>query len=119
MDVGDERPTQILVDVFNQLRGSVNVGATPECLPEIDLERHLITASLPFLRCAALLFSNLTDVPAPPSLHGMCVIILLGKGNLTKSTFDFIRLRAYKITVYACCIACIKHSNTQTRIYNF
>jgi len=59
-----------LIGVFTHIYNCVGV---PCQLPNVDsLEHHVITASLPFLRCAALLFQSLTDVPEPPQLHALC-----------------------------------------------
>lgn len=38
------------------------------------LEGHVVSASLPFLRCAAILFRHITQVPEPAALHGMRVL---------------------------------------------
>jgi len=69
MDVAEDSIS--LVEVFSKLH-SVIGAPCEDAVTESALENHLITASLPFLRCAAFLFSNLTDVAAPPALHGWC-----------------------------------------------
>ena len=80
MEVGED-DNQILVNVYNRLYTSIGVPNVTKGPSAADLEIHLIKASLPFLRCAALLFANLTDVPAPAALHGKCLMSLLGTNN--------------------------------------
>ncbi|XP_067943651.1 E3 ubiquitin-protein ligase UBR2-like isoform X2 [Watersipora subatra] len=60
-----------LIQVYMRIHASIGI-VKPQSAPSArQLQTHIINASLPFLRCAALLFANLTDVPAPPALHAL------------------------------------------------
>ena len=66
MDVDREGLIGVYTHIYNCIGIACQLPSSAD-----HLERHVIAASLPFLRCAALLFHSLTDVPEPAQLHGM------------------------------------------------
>ena len=66
MDVDREGLIGVYTHIYNCIGIACQLPSSAD-----HLERHVITASLPFLRCAALLFHSLTDVPEPAQLHGL------------------------------------------------
>lgn len=69
MEVDVPTDAMKLLNVYNTIRRSLGLYPQTEADAPALLD-HVISASLPFLRCAAMLFRNMTDVPEPPALHG-------------------------------------------------
>lgn len=72
MEVDESASAAKLHSTFRMVHTSLKLTQTKYANPQA-LEDHVISTSLPFLRCCAMLFRNLTDVPEPPALHGQLV----------------------------------------------
>lgn len=69
---------------------SIDSSIWNRCLPPSNndplpwqMTRHIKKAVLPFLRCATVLYHNLTGVPIPAQLQGKSSIIILYHNLIT------------------------------------